>query len=167
MFSFKRSLIGLAGFALVVGLVALFSSTSTWGQGQGGLPDNAARHAFQASVTLDSDVNNGTAQVSVPAGTRLVIEHVSAESRAPFTSEILRFDVKTSVGGSLVTHYLVSTEQGGGGLAPVNFNRVSQPVRLYADPPSVEVNLDVPLTPQGPTPATGSVTLSGYLVDVP
>ena len=74
MFSFKRSLIGLAGFAPAVGLVALFSPTSTWGQGQGGLPDNAARHAFQASVTLDSDVNNGTAQVSVPVGTRLVIE---------------------------------------------------------------------------------------------
>jgi hypothetical protein len=173
MSSFRKSLFVLAGLiALVVGLVALFAPASTRGQGQGGPPDTAARHPFQASVNVSTlGGANGTAQITVPAGTRLVIEHVSAESRSPITPAPLRFDVKTTVGGSTATHYLVSVAQGDQGFPiGITLYRVSQSVRLYADPPAVEVHLDVPLggppTP-GPLPATGSVTVSGYLVDVP
>jgi hypothetical protein len=171
MHSFKKSLAALAGLFLVVGSVTLFAPAGTRGQGQGGPPDTAARHPFQASVTLNSTVNAGAAQIAVKEGTRLVIEHISAESRSPITPAPLRFDVKTTVRGSAATHYLVSVAQGDQGFPlGVTLYRVSQSVRLYADPPAVEVHLDVPLvgppTP-GPVPATGSVTVSGYLVDVP
>jgi hypothetical protein len=163
MRSFCKSLIAFAGLALVVGLVALFTPTRT--RGQGGPPDNAARHAFQASVTLGSIVNDGSAQNAVPAGTRLVIKHVSAESRTPVTSDLIRFDVTTTLGGVTATHYLVSAAQGDAGFPlGITINRVSQSARLYADPPSVEVHLDVPHTgppTPGPLPASGSVTVSG------
>src|ERR687898_1511673 len=86
MFTFKRSLIALVGLLVIVGLAALFSPTSTRGQGQGGPPDTAARRAFQASVTVSTFGGaDGSAQIAVPAGTRLVIEQISAESRTPAT----------------------------------------------------------------------------------
>jgi hypothetical protein len=180
MFSFRRSLTALVGLFVLVGMLAALTPLVGRGQGnsQSAPPpfsvrdeDNPARHPFQASVTVNSTASDGSAQIAVPAGTRLVIEHVSAESKSLISNEILRFDVKTSVGGTLVTHYFISAAQGDNGFpVHVAIHRVSQPVRLYADPPSVEVQLDVPgigpPTP-GPVPATGTVTLSGYLVAVP
>jgi hypothetical protein len=86
--------------------------------------------------------------VAVPAGKRLVIEHVSARIETPADREI---SITTTAGGATAPHWFLLSEPF------VTISIASQDARLYADP-GTEVRACV----QG----LGQVTLSGHLVSL-
>jgi hypothetical protein len=93
MLSIRKSLAAAAGLTLIVGLTAPFAPAST--RGRGGPPDSAAPGVpGPPSPSIDSTVNDETAQIAVPAGTRLVIEHVwpRVRRRRRLTSPLRRHD---------------------------------------------------------------------------
>jgi len=132
---------------------------------------NDARQPFQASTSSIQDGTNvSTVTVAtVPAGKRLVIEFVSATGQVPAGQHVAAMQITTiapPTGGH--THELLVNGQ------PPFVNgdalfRASQQVRLYADPGSTG-GADVRahfirsgIEGQGQF----SVTISGYLVNVP
>ena len=113
----------------------------------------------QMQINMAQGEFGKSASFFVPAGKRLVIEYVSA---AGFDDgdQHLRFEVDTNVNGEGASHFLVTERQGGH-----PFFRVSQQMRVYADPAThVQV---VVLRPTSTTPAVAVMTISGYYVDQP
>ncbi len=113
----------------------------------------------QMQINMAAGEFGKSASFFVPAGKRLVIEHVSA---AGFDDgdQHLRFAVDTSVNGEFASHFLVTERQGGH-----PYFRVSQQMRVYADPAThVQV---VVLRPTSTTTAIAVMTISGYYVDQP
>ena len=106
--------------------------------------------------------NNGTANLPVfpvPAGKRFVIEYVSARVHLQPGQILDQFEIWTSTGGGMLPHQMIATPQGNTGVS-----LVSQPVRLYADPGTL-ISIFVRSTIQNVV-GSGSLSLSGYLVDV-
>ena len=98
MFSFRKSLLALAGLALAVGLIALFTPTRT--QGQGGPPtqnvnvvntplpvkDVSVPVPFQSSnefVNMPDGESVRNFSFDIPEGKMLVVEHVSFRAELP------------------------------------------------------------------------------------
>ena len=105
---------------------------------------------------------NGTANYPifpVPAGKRFVIEYVSARVQLQPGQGLDQFDIWTTGGGVSLPHHMIATTQGNTGVS-----LVSQPVRFYADPGTL-VSIFVRSTIQNVI-GSGSLSLSGYLVDV-
>jgi hypothetical protein len=124
--------------------------------------DDAVRQIFQKQVDLiwaDGTYGQNTF-FSVPSGKRLVIEHVSAIAH-DLGQHPTMFRVTTFAGGQQVIHFLVSSSQGESGRQFV----ASQQMRIYADPGTgVVVGADREFnTGTG----TATISVSGYLVDVP
>lgn len=125
--------------------------------------DHPARHAFQRGVTLEFATGEGiaSAQFTVPANKRLVIEYVSAN--IVLTDGIIfRFSVRTSAGSSTGTHYFVPMSQPN---FPEGYT-ISQDTRLYAAPGTtvtIEARRVVNATS---LPSTGFAEISGHLVDL-
>ena len=123
--------------------------------------DEPARHPFQRGLVLDFPAGQGTAsaEFTVPANKRLVIEYVSA--RISLTEGNLHwFSVRTAAGDSTGTHFF----------APMSipnlpgFYTISQQTRLYAGPGStvtIEARRTINFSAD-----SGSAGISGYLVDV-
>ncbi|HET7235811.1 MAG TPA: hypothetical protein VFK59_05200 [Actinomycetota bacterium] len=84
----------------------------------------------------------------VPAGTRLIIEYVSARVETPQDRELV---VSTTAGGVTALHWVPLSEP------YVTISNAAEDVRLYADPGT---EVEVCLT------GLGQVTLSGHLVSV-
>ena len=123
--------------------------------------DDAVRQIFQKQMQINMAAGEfgKNASFFVPAGKRLVIEHVSA---AGFDDgdQHLQFEVDTNVNGEFASHFLVTERQGGH-----PFFRVSQQLRVYADP-GTQVQVVV-LRPTNTTSAVAAMTISGYYVDLP
>ena len=106
--------------------------------------------------------NNGVANTPVfpvPAGKRFVIEYVSARVHLQPGQILDQFEIWTTAGGVMLPHQLIATPQGNTGIS-----LVSQPVRFYADPGTL-ISIFVRSTIQNVV-GSGSLSLSGYLVDV-
>ena len=129
--------------------------------------DRAVR-AFQQLifVAVTEGAMNGTANLTIPAGTRLVIEHVSGWADVPVGQTADLF-VSTNVNSVATTHILLGAgpRTVDNPTNPERF-RVSQSLRLYADSGAAA---QVGITRGNPHTgtATGFVTVSGYLVDLP
>lgn len=106
--------------------------------------------------------SNGTANhpvFPVPAGKRFVIEYVSARVHLQPGQILDQFEIWTTGGEVMLPHQMIATPQGNTGVS-----LVSQPVRFYADPDTL-ISIFVRSTVQKVV-GSGSLSLSGYLVDV-
>jgi hypothetical protein len=124
-------------------------------------PLQAARNVL---MNAGSNVTPLLDIVTVPSGKRLVIEQVSMIGQVPPGKVVPTFCLITVASGGGFQHdFLVNVQP-----PAVNGDalfRASQQVRLYADPGTPVRTTFVRSSPSGK--ATFSVTLSGYLVDVP
>jgi hypothetical protein len=131
--------------------------------------DYAAQQAYQESAV--TSFGEGAASVAlsfspVPAGKRLVIEHVTVEAQVP-VGETARCAIVTHLDDGAVAHTLVMHDQGVVPDPP--FDRqsfvASQSVRLYGSQGAAPAVSVFRTSPNGPAPVLA--TISGYLVDVP
>jgi len=131
--------------------------------------DNPARQPFQA-YGYEEFIGNLSAYVvitTVPAGKRLIIEHVSVIGSVLTGQKLIRASIGVG-NGDVIFHDLPISAQGSefGGFRDLYI--ASEQVRLYADPGTqvyyfVARNNYRGSEPEGYTEAT----ISGYLVDVP
>jgi hypothetical protein len=129
--------------------------------------DNPARQPFQTSMSLtmnDGFGNNGRSfEFDVPAGKRAVVEYFSAFFQLPTGQKLTRLIVTTNYYGG-VFHDFGTTYTG----TSAGFDTfvTSQQTRLYADAVGGRIFVNAYRTDSIGT-ASGSVSISGYLVDVP
>lgn len=106
--------------------------------------DNPSRQPFAA----DSNVTNfGTGAIdvsdpllTVPAGKRAVIEHLSCINFLEAGNNFVRMELRYRLGGILQTHQFVHTRVGVSFIGTVDIWSFSQPIRAYADP-STEISI--------------------------
>jgi hypothetical protein len=119
-----------------------------------------------------SDINPGAFGQGVffkdiPAGKRLVIEHVSVRAELPL-GQTARASIVVSLEEGRVSHYLVMVSQGTVIGSPTNRAAfvASQPIRLYADhgQGAWGVNVDRDSGVEG---AIAYASISGHFVDLP
>jgi hypothetical protein len=137
--------------------------------------DNAARHAIQSTLSLIvpdvSDSASGTV-FAVPAGERLVIESVSIEADAP-SGQKVRARITASLSGNVFWFPPLTLE--GSFPVPIPFTTTTVvddvwaahlPARIYASAGTpITFTFERQQTASGPAFAT--ITISGYLVDLP
>lgn len=125
--------------------------------------DHPARHPFQRGMVIEFETGQGiaSAQFTVPANKRLVVEYVSAHIN--LTDGVMsRFSVHTAAGDSTGTHYFAPMSHP---LFPESYT-ISQQTRLYATPGST-VTVEARRTFNATSlPDTGFATISGHLVDL-
>jgi hypothetical protein len=129
---------------------------------------NDGREPVQMRLTLNIATGSSQAQaeIEVPAGKRLVIEHASSRAQGP-TGQGFIAQIQTSVFANESTrgvHWLVLHNQGT--FSGIDVFTASQPMRVYADPSTPPVQFIVTRTTVVGS-AFAEVTLSGYLVDLP
>ena len=98
----------------------------------------------------------------VPAGKRLVIEHVSADCTVPTGQKVVRFAIVTHPANDIArSHILIPVFTGTRFVA-------SQPIKLYADPVGAFAEVSVNVL-RDPSTSTGLCTcsFSGFLVSLP
>ncbi len=133
------------------------------------------RTPFQASATFPdqpfTDSGTATGTIAVPAGKRLVIEHVSGRGVVPIrdTDPYFYFTISTTVGGVSIEHPMDVPKpfnfQCGGCLNGVNsVHAISQEMKLYADPGSTIQISVLAFNPIGNIISI-SFAVSGYLED--
>jgi hypothetical protein len=132
------------------------------------------RTLFQANATFPDQpfTGNGTATgtIAVPAGKRLVIEHVSGRGVIPngAAQPFFYFTISTTVGGVSVEHFLDVSKpfvfQNQTGTSSVH--AVSQEMKLYADPGST-IQVSVLSFSQIGNIISINFAVSGYLEDAP
>ena len=123
--------------------------------------DGRVHEPIQISGGINFD-SSGTANqpvFPVPAGKRFVIEYVSARVQTQPGLILDQFEIWTNAGGNLA-HHMIATPQGKNGVS-----LISQPVRFYAGPDTL-VSIFARSTTQKAV-GSGSLSLTGYLVDVP
>ena len=128
---------------------------------------DARREPLQAARNAVMNAGSNVAAVdivSVPFGKRLVVEQISMTGQVPPGQVVPTFCLITIAGGGGFQHDLLVNVQPPAVNGDALF-RASQQVRLYADPGSPVRTTFVRSSPLGK--ATFSVTLGGYLVDVP
>jgi hypothetical protein len=135
--------------------------------------DNPARQPFHASAYVG--FSNGSASATatittVPAGKRLIIEHVSVYGQMLVGQTMRRAAIGTSLlnynDGGYVFDDLTVSPQGSDGVK--DYFVASQDVRLYADPGTQVLGTAIRNSTAGANPDTAvQFSISGYLVDVP
>lgn len=133
--------------------------------------ENPARQSVHVRGIFDLAVGEPDKFVNayvVPAGKRLVVEHVSAFLGVPPDQKSF-FVIYTRLAGMLEPHTLVAHDQGVMTNTYVAGTKAifvaSQPTRFYADP-GTEILMLVRRTSADGT-AGGHMVMSGHLVDVP
>ncbi len=123
------------------------------------------REPFHHQFSLDwSDGNDfSTASYSVPSGKRLVVEYASLSAYLPPSGQTMFVRILTTVGGADAFHTLALQKREDYGV--LKQFEGAHLVRLYADP-ATTVRVSAGRLPAA-DPANCTVTLSGYLVDVP
>src|SRR5215207_4673536 len=127
--------------------------------------DNPARQPFQSELFLTGVPGSyGALQIAqVPAGKRLVIEHVAVSGVTP-TGQRIFANLSTGLGSFIAHHPLVVHAQGTNENGEAEF-AISQQVRLYADP-GTAVTLYATRSSTSGMAVVLYATVSGYLVDV-
>jgi hypothetical protein len=130
-----------------------------------------AAPGFPAPPFLDN--NPVSAPIAVPAGKRLVIEHVSARAVVPFTAQtpVVFFSISTTVAGVSVEHVLNVPQVfffncGSCGGAGETINSISQEMKLYADAGTTVQGTALSFSITG-SPIDIHFAVSGYLEDAP
>jgi hypothetical protein len=159
----------------VLGVTTAFAQTASAQGGKSSGPtlikdtENPARSAVQGQCTMQWTIAGNTScqLAEVPAGKRLVIEHISGICRVQGTDRIRNAEIQTTLAGgnsASVWNYLVLTSQSS--TPDGNYSTVSQPMRAYADPGSTVLAIAwfEGLTTDSSQACTFS--MSGHLVDV-
>jgi hypothetical protein len=180
MLSFKKSLIAIVGLAVLAGLIALVTPTSTQGQGGGNqqpLNVNVVNTASAPALVRDVSLPVRTPvqikvhtyfQVgledvyTVPEGKRLVIEQVALASNNLVAGEVIRGTVITQFAGQTFDHHLDVRPQFT--IASGTFYIANHPLLAFADQ-STHVQVDA--RSAGGSSGNLEGTLSGYLESVP
>ena len=190
MLMLKQSLIACGCLTALIGLIALVTPATSQGQDSGNQPTrdvNVVNPASAPVLVRDVDVplrtpvqikvntfisfgeQNGAEDVYiVPAGKRLVIEHVALESEnLILASNAVAGRLLTSFGGKVFSHPFDIRSQ-----APVDgvLFVVNHPMLAFADPDTTVSVLATVDEPQGIGSGGYSAlsgTLSGYLENVP
>lgn len=127
--------------------------------------ENPAKQPFQTSVLsfIEAGSPSGHAFFRVPAGKRLVIEYISGILSVPFGQSIVTFELTTTASRLTANHSVQISFAGV--LAGSSQFTAGQLVKIYADPGTIVGVGAFRNTYTG----TGrvSVTISGYLLDVP
>jgi hypothetical protein len=126
--------------------------------------DNPARQPFQGDATASfSGQNEANFFIPVPAGKRLVIEHVTA-SILVLPGRKAGFIVRTTAGasGNAVFHTMSPIPHGTFANVGYDVFIVSQPVRFYADGATQFL---LHAYADGPGIGSATVSFSGYLID--
>jgi hypothetical protein len=130
--------------------------------------DNPAKQPFQASGSGEfigsiCDVTITT----VPAGKRLIIEHVSVLGQMTTGQKMITaYIVPRLQGFNDQKHYLTISGQGTDDINGIDYYVASEQVRLYADPGPEVFGFAIRNTNSGISSFVHFV-ISGYLVDVP
>ncbi len=134
--------------------------------------DGAAHQPVQFQGLLEihtGTLANGVTEFyNVPAGKRLVIEHISARCNGLAGNDTLDLEVYTTLNGVMVQHSLGLVGPPGRQKQDPNAQAsqvLCQPVRLYADPATHVSVMGNRVTRINN--AQIMLALSGYLVDVP
>ena len=125
--------------------------------------DVGPRQPFQASIPIDPGAGSldPLGCIAVPAGRRMIIELLTLILEASHESAMLDLALRTTVGGSTVSHAIEMTR------TPTIVNSyfsATHNVRIYADP-ATNVCVVMRAMFQGPF-QLGTATLSGQLVDL-
>ena len=113
-------------------------------------------------VVLLPPVGPAEAMFTVPAGKQLVIETVSLEIGVISLENFVALTLRSTVGGEVVSYRLYANKVFSTAASTYGF---TQPLKFYADP---DTQVIATLIREYSTQAGGfSLTLSGYLVDVP
>ncbi len=180
MYKFKNSLIVFTGLLALMSLIALVTPRTGAGQNNKAPQDvrlvgtavtqpvrdvdNPVRQAIQLEQDLaipDGVFTGSNTALVVPGGKRLVIEFASGTALLPAGQKMLA-KIQTSLNNHVVPHTLALTSQGNFGS---DVYCVSQQTRIYADPGST-VTFSASRNGNAGD-ASLSLTISGYLVDVP
>ena len=167
-------------FALAGAWLALAAAASSHAQTVVRDLDNAARQPFQVEVQpppLRFPVPQGRETIrvaDVPAGKRLVIEHISfliasSESTAPGGRQprfLANGSLVTKANTAAANHELLVHRTD---IGAASRNTVSQPLRVYADPGSQVFVTVGGRTEDGSSSLVriSNLTISGHLVDLP
>jgi hypothetical protein len=121
------------------------------------------------STTVQGVASRAVLTLTVPAGKRLIIQHVSARLAPTLTSGgvgLESWSVTTTAGGSVATHFLAKPHQAFG--LAVGENAVaSQQVTLYADGgTTVTLTVDLLFQDEADELTTVDWSVSGMLVGV-
>jgi hypothetical protein len=124
--------------------------------------DERGRQPFQKtfSISLSSGIPDGIATYAPPAGTRLVIEHVSAQGTVP-TGQYASIQLTNGVVPNVVAHFFVLTKANSD--STIDQFLLSQQTVLYSDSSYGALNILVSRS-IGTGNAGFDVTLSGYLI---
>jgi hypothetical protein len=120
------------------------------------------RQPFHQSANFsfpDGSITRSTS-ISIPAGKRLVIEYVSGHLGVPAGQNITKIALGVTLNQQFADHFIIRTPIGDSGLGNEFFG-ASQQMRVYADDLFINVQRNSPNGTAG-----GTVTISGYLVDV-
>jgi hypothetical protein len=134
------------------------------------------RTPFQANAIFPAQpFANGqteTGSITVPAGKRLVIEHVSARAVIDFgdATPFFYFTISTTVAGVTVEHSMATPQPftfqcSNCSIGTNSVHAVSQEMKLYADPGSTITATVLATSPRAGT--TLNFAVSGYLEDAP
>jgi hypothetical protein len=99
--------------------------------------DNPSRQPFSARVdgSFGSSTSvSGAVLLTVPAGKRAAIEHLSCINFLDQANNWIRFQISYTSGGAGASHQFVHTFVGQSFASGVNVWSFSEPVRAYADP---------------------------------
>jgi hypothetical protein len=105
----------------------------------------------------------GPSSFIVPAAKRLVIEFASMNTSVDTGCLVVALTIQTSVGGTIAGFTLPPTHVV---IPGRNFDTVGQQVSIYADP-GTQVSFSTFTQATGSCNLLGSISISGYLVDVP
>jgi hypothetical protein len=124
---------------LAVGLLAMLASGAATAQTRPALVKDVNSPANQplaanAGATFGGGDSSATATLlTVPAGKRAVIEHVSCIDYLGTGNNFVRTELRYTLGGVLNRHQFVHTLVGNSFVSGIDVWSFSQPVRLYAD----------------------------------
>lgn len=100
--------------------------------------DNPSRQPFAAENPLNTfgagSIESTATLLTVPAGKRAVIEHVSCINYLEAGNNFVRMELRFRLGGVDQTHQFVNTRVGVSLSPTLDVWSFSQPIRAYADP---------------------------------
>jgi hypothetical protein len=160
MNQFKKPLLLLAYLTILYASLGIANPFMVQGQGAGPnitVENSSADHPALTAIQAQAGFSQGSPTgviFTVPAGHRLVIEHVSMRATGFFTDAV----VSTTLEGLLANHALVVVNDPSSGKATV-----SQQTTFYADPETDVIFLNTGLGSGN----TGLMAISGHLVPIP
>jgi len=158
----KNRLLTLAGALALLAVMGKFYAVPVYAQVKAALVQNRdekARNPYQARINVLGTAGASTTTFAfVPAGKRLVIEHVSVLIRGAFADTIDTAYLSGNQAGAFQFVPGVYTQTGGGAYV------INQQVLSYfdaGDTPTLNVQSS------SANPFTTIATISGYTVDIP